>query len=65
MPHSSSVPAFDRFIADMRLLFARELPEQALWEGVRDLVAVLCADDTMRTASRAWEAKKGRGVCSP
>jgi len=55
-----SVLAFDRFIGDMRALFAATPPEQALWEGVRDLVKVLCADEAMRAASRHWEAKKGR-----
>ena len=55
-----SVPAFSTFIDDMRAHFAKALPEQAHWQGIRDLVGNLCADDAMREASRGWEAKKGR-----
>jgi predicted metal-dependent enzyme (double-stranded beta helix superfamily) len=57
---SYSVPAFTRFIDDMRTLFAADPAELALWEGIRGLVGKLCADESMRTASKGWEAKKGR-----
>ena len=55
-----SVPAFASFIESMRAHFAKGLPEQEHWEGVRDFLKTLCADDAMREASRGWEAKKGR-----
>ena len=55
-----SNPAFQGFIADMRTHFARKLPDQEHWEGVRDLVKKLCVDEELRQASRSWEAKRKR-----
>ncbi|MCY4546762.1 MAG: hypothetical protein OXC28_00220 [Defluviicoccus sp.] len=55
-----TVPAFARFIDDLRTHFAKDLPEAARWRGVRDLLGVLVADPEMRAASRGWTAKKGR-----
>ena len=54
-------PAFAAFIDELRVHFTRGLPEQEHWEGVRDRLKTLCADDAMRAVSRGWEAKKGRG----
>ncbi len=53
-------PAFANFIEDLRVHFTRGLPEQEHWEGVRDRLKTLCADDALREISRGWEAKKGR-----
>ncbi len=53
-------PAFSVFIKNLRTHFAKDLPEQAHWEGVRDFLKVLCADQAFREISRGWEAKKGR-----
>ena len=55
-----SVPAFSRFIDDMRAHPAAGPSERDRWNGVKDLLRVLVADPRMREASRAWEAKKGR-----
>ena len=55
-----AVPAFSRFIDDLRAHFAAGLPEDDHWKGVRDLLRTLVADREMRQASRAWTAKKGR-----
>ena len=55
-----TVPAFARFIDDLRGHFGKGLPEEAHWRGVKDLLAVLVADAEMREASRGWTAKKGR-----
>lgn len=55
-----SVPAFAAFIDAMRAHFAKGLPEAEHWEGVRELLKTLVADDAMRAASRGWQAKKGR-----
>lgn len=53
-------PAFGKFIEDLRAHFSRNLPEQEHWEGVRDLLTPLVADDALREISHEWEAKKGR-----
>ena len=53
-------PAFASFIDDLRVHFARGLPEQEHWEGVRDRLKTLCADNSMREISHGWEARKGR-----
>ena len=55
-----ATPAFATFIKELRTHFARGLPEQEQWEGVRDLLKPLCADEALREISRGWEAKKGR-----
>ena len=55
-----SIPAFNILINNMRTHFAKNLPEKIQWEGVRELVKTLCANETMRNASRSWIAKKGR-----
>ena len=55
-----SIPAFARFIDDLRAHFEAGLPEEAHWRGVGDLLKTLVADGEMRAASRGWTAKKGR-----
>ena len=52
--------AFAAFIDEMKAHFARDLPEQEHWEGVRALLRTLVADEALRETSRDWEAKKGR-----
>jgi predicted metal-dependent enzyme (double-stranded beta helix superfamily) len=54
-----SVRAFAIFIDDLRVHYAKDLPETAHWEGVRGLLKILCANEAMREASRAWPAKRG------
>ena len=55
-----TIPAFARFIDDLRAHFGNDLPEEVRWRGVQDLLAILVADREMRAASRGWTAKKGR-----
>ncbi|MDE0172560.1 MAG: hypothetical protein OXI22_17555 [Defluviicoccus sp.] len=55
-----TVPAFARFIDDLRAHFAKHLPEEERWRGVKDLLRILVDDPEMRAASRGWTAKKGR-----
>lgn len=55
-----TVPAFARFIDNLRAHFGKGLPEDEHWQGVRDLLATLVADEKMREASRGWTAKNGR-----
>ena len=55
-----SIPAFAKFIADMRTHFAKCLPETEHWRGVRDLLKTLVTDGDLRDTSLSWEAKKGR-----
>ena len=55
-----SVPAFSRFIDDMRAHPAAGPSERDRWNGVKNLLRVLVADPRMREASRVWEAKRGR-----
>ena len=55
-----SVPAFAKFIADMRTHFAKCIPETEHWRGVRDLLKTLVTDGDLRDTSLSWEAKKGR-----
>ena len=55
-----TVPAFARFIDDLRAHFGKGLPEEEHWQGVKDLLATLVADEEMRETSRGWTAKKGR-----
>ena len=55
-----SVLAFADFIADMRMHFAKHLPETGHWTEVSALLKKLVADAGLRETSRGWEAKKGR-----
>ena len=53
-------PAFNQFIEDLRIHYAKGLPETEHWEGVRDLLKNLISDQELFRASKSWEAKKGR-----
>ena len=55
-----SVPAFARFIDDLRDHFGKGLPEEDRWRGAKALLGELVADEEMRRVSRGWTAKKGR-----
>ena len=57
---SYSTPAFAAFIDGLREHFAKGLPENAHWSGVKALLETLCRDEDMQESSRAWIAKKGR-----
>ncbi len=55
-----SVPAFNKFIADLQAHFAKNLPETEQWEGVQPFLKALIDDEQLREVSKSWERKKGR-----
>ncbi|HEX9445441.1 MAG TPA: hypothetical protein VGA73_15075 [Candidatus Binatia bacterium] len=49
-----SIPAFDRFIASARELFAGEKDLDRRWGSLAPLLIELLADDAIRESSRSW-----------
>ncbi len=54
-----TIPSFGIFINDLRSHFAKSLAETEHWEGVRQLLKILCTDKQMRKKSKEWVAKRG------
>ncbi len=52
--------AFNKFIEDMHVHFAKGLPEVKHWEGVRPILKCLILDQEFINTSKSWERKKGR-----
>ena len=52
-------PSFEIFINELRSHFAKNLAETEHWEGVRQLLKILCANEQMRKKSKEWVAKRG------
>ena len=54
------LPIFDRFIADLRAIWASETEDQRRMERARPLLQTLVMDNTLKEHSAGWPSTEGR-----
>src|SRR5579863_89733 len=54
------LPIFDKFIADLRAIWAAEVEDQRRMEKAKPLLERLVMDNTLKTRSAAWPSTEGR-----
>ena len=54
------LPVFDRFIADLRAIWASEIEDRRRMERARPLLQTLVMDNTLKDHSAAWPSTEGR-----
>jgi predicted metal-dependent enzyme (double-stranded beta helix superfamily) len=54
------LPVFDKFIADLRAIWAAEAEDQRRMEKAKPLLQRLVMDDTLKAHSAAWPSTEGR-----
>ena len=54
------LPVFDRFIADLRAIWASETEDQRRMERARPLLQTLVMDNTLKEHSAGWPSTEGR-----
>jgi predicted metal-dependent enzyme (double-stranded beta helix superfamily) len=54
------LPVFDRFIADLRAIWASETEDRRRMERARPLLQTLVMDNTLKDHSAAWPSTEGR-----
>jgi predicted metal-dependent enzyme (double-stranded beta helix superfamily) len=59
-PPVQRLPVFDKFIADLRAIWAAEAEDQRRMEKAKPLLQRLVMDDTLKAHAAAWPSTEGR-----